>query len=149
MSKQKKPIKYSKTQIDKAGNILRSHKTNTLEYAEARAFVDQWRMSHERPMQRFNVTLRKKRKMIYQDAVVARRLKRLQTIIDKISNRQQDMNLSRMQDVGGVRIVMQNIEQVYRMKRVYQEGSFSYKLKNKLTRDYIEKPQKVVTEVYT
>ena len=28
------------------------------------------------------------------------------------------------------------------MKRVYQEGSFSYKLKNKLTRDYIEKPQK-------
>ncbi len=142
MSKQKKPIKYSKTQIDKAGNILRSHKTNTLEYAEARAFVDQWRMSHERPMQRFNVTLRKKRKMIYQDAVVARRLKRLQTIIDKISNRQQDMNLSRMQDVGGVRIVMQNIEQVYRMKRVYQEGSFSYKLKNKLTRDYIEKPQK-------
>jgi relA/spoT domain protein len=135
----KKP-NYSKSLINKAGDTLRSQQVDSPEYKKALKIVNIWRKSHVYPMQTFNVTLRRKAKAMYSDAIVARRLKRLQTIIDKISNRQGHMALSRMQDIGGVRVIMKDVDQVYKMKGIYTKpGAFTHKLKS--FKDYINTPQ--------
>ena len=46
------------------------------------------------------------------DAIVVQRLKRLESIMGKLE-RFPDMNLYRMQDLGGCRVILDTIEQVY------------------------------------
>ncbi|QCT40678.1 hypothetical protein FBF24_02110 [Candidatus Saccharibacteria bacterium oral taxon 488] len=131
---------YSNGQINRAGDTIRQYGHNSSRSKKALALVNKWRISHEYPMHTFNVTLRRKAKEVCPDAIVARRLKRLQTIIDKISNREQHMSLSRMQDIGGVRAIMQSIKQVQRLHAIYTEpGRFPHKLKT--VHNYIASPQ--------
>lgn len=131
---------YSNRQIDEAGEIIRIHGPRTPQGREVFKVINAWRISHEYPMHTFNVTLRRNAKQVYSDAVVARRLKRLQTIIDKIGNRERHMKLSRMQDIGGVRAIMQNVGQVQQLRNIYLEpGRFPHKLKSE--KDYITSPQ--------
>lgn len=108
---------YSKSEIDRAGRILRESKPGSKRYQAALAMVNDWRTSHAYPMNTFNATLRLKVKR-YKDALVAQRLKRLPTIVNKLS-RQPGMNLSRMQDIGGVRAVVNSIRQVEELQRQY------------------------------
>jgi len=88
------------------------------------------------------MTLRIKALKIYKEAIVARRLKRLETILDKLGSRETSMNLSRMQDIGGVRAVMKDVSQVYELVGQYTEpGRFSHKLR-KPYHDYMAYPKK-------
>ncbi|MDO4712620.1 MAG: RelA/SpoT domain-containing protein [Candidatus Saccharibacteria bacterium] len=131
---------YSNAQIDKAGDTIRKYGYARDQSVGARLVIDEWRIAHEYPMHTFNVTLRRKAKSIYPDAIVARRLKRLHTIIDKISNRQRRMRLSQMQDIGGVRAIMKTIRQVYQLRDIYTEpGRFPHELT--AVHDYIADPQ--------
>lgn len=135
----KKPS-YSKSDLDRAGNSICTLAPESAEYQAAIAMVDEWRASHQYPMQTFNVTLRNHARAIYKQAIVARRLKRMVTIVDKISNRQSAMNLSRMQDIGGVRAIMQSVDQVYKLHAMYLEkGRFPHTLKR--NKDYIREPK--------
>ena len=76
--------------------------------------------------------------------LVARRLKRLNSIELKL-NRFQDMQLDRMQDIAGVRVVFKNLEQVKRfqalMEKTYLKGSRKFQLLNKKTKNYIQNPK--------
>lgn len=131
---------YSNSQIDRAGDVMRQHGYNSKRSKNALDIINEWRISHEYPMHTFNVTLRRKAREIYPDAIVARRLKRLQTIIDKLSNRERHMKLSTMQDIGGIRAIMQNVTQVRQLHDIYTDpGRFPHKLKT--VRDYIISPQ--------
>jgi ppGpp synthetase/RelA/SpoT-type nucleotidyltranferase len=49
-------------------------------------------------------------------AVISQRLKRMATIMDKL-HRHPTMDLSRMQDIGGCRAVVESIEELRRMER--------------------------------
>lgn len=131
---------YSKSEIDRAGILARSSKPGSREYTEAVTKINEWRISHHYPMHTFNMTLRKKAYDIDKDSIVARRLKRLQTILDKIGSRQLNMNLSRMQDIGGVRAIMKDTDQAYRLVNQYVDKKrFAHKLKS--AKDYIKEPK--------
>lgn len=135
----KKP-NISKSQINKAGQDACAHVPHSRKYEESIKVINKWRISHEYPMQTFNVGLRNKARAINKDAIVARRLKRLATILDKIGSRQGNMQLSRMQDIGGVRAIMKDPVEVYALRNIYLEpGRFPHKLKHEY--DYISKPK--------
>ena len=130
---------YSKSVINRAGKDLASGKLKGAEYRSASTIVNAWRTCHAYPINTFNATLRKKTAK-YAGAIVAQRLKRLPTIIDKLQ-RQPHMDLTRMQDIGGVRAIVSNITQLQELRREYEEpGRFSHTLFD--VDDYIAHPKK-------
>ncbi|PID31369.1 hypothetical protein CR983_01510 [Candidatus Saccharibacteria bacterium] len=139
MSFPKKPS-YSKSDIDQAGKAACCSKPGSKAYDDSIKIINEWRVCHEYPMQTFNVSLRRKARVINKDAVVVRRLKRLATILDKIGYRQNAMLLSRMQDVGGVRAIMKTVAEVDKLRNIYLEpGRFPHILKREY--DYIRHPK--------
>ena len=67
--------------------------------------------------------------------IVAQRLKRVPTILDKIKNRQQQMQLGRMQDVGGLRAIVTDIRQLNDLKKKYARLRTKHSLER--VHDYI------------
>lgn len=133
---------YSKNQINHAGEIAAKSSPSSQDYKEAVKIINEWRISHGYPMHTFNISLRKHALLVDKTAIVARRLKRLPTILDKIGKRNTTrMMLSRMQDIGGVRAIMKGIPEVYALYETYTEpGRFTHKLKA-TSKDYIREPK--------
>lgn len=97
---------YSKKQVNKAGDILRGYKRTYDEFLWAKGVLTNWRSSHGYPMNTFQMTLRDKLKIIGANkAIVARRIKRTPSIVNKL-RRFDSMQLARMQDIGGLRAVV-------------------------------------------
>lgn len=74
-------------------------------------------------------------KLEYKDAIIAERLKRLPTIIDKL-HRLPRMRLSSMQDIGGVRVILDDISH---LENFYEEIIKEPGLKS--SKDYLTKPK--------
>lgn len=101
--------------------------------------VDSWRACHAYPLNTFNSTLREKIRKFPNSPIVAQRLKRMPTIIDKLK-RYPQMELTRMQDIGGVRAVMDSTADVYKLATEYKDKSrFAHELVNE--KDYIKNPR--------
>lgn len=73
--------------------------------------VDLWRSLHARPLAKVNVGLRYYVKKVGAEAEVSQRLKRFETIMHKLE-REPTMALSRMEDIGGVRVILPTQQQV-------------------------------------
>lgn len=132
---------YTKGEIDRAGRVASSSEPSSEEFRQAVEIINKWRVGHSYPMHTFNMTLRNKAFAIDKNAVVARRLKRMPTILDKLGSRNTSMNLSRMQDIGGVRAIVSKIDHVYQLAGQYsQQGRFSHKLRVPI-HDYIKQPK--------
>lgn len=128
----------SKSQINRAGHILVDSNSTADQIEDARQVVDQWRACHGYPINTFQSTLRSKVRNFH-NTIVAQRLKRLPTIVDKLK-RYPEMELSRMQDVGGVRVVVGSMAEVRKIELEYRDKS---RFDHELTRsdDYIERPR--------
>jgi len=130
--------KYSKSEISRAGKILISSKPTPKDYSHAIEVVNAWRISHAYPINTFKSSLHKKTKE-YKKPIIAQRLKRLPTIIDKL-NRYPSMELARMQDIGGVRAVVNSIREVRELQIIYQDPTrFTHELVRE--DDYILSPK--------
>jgi ppGpp synthetase/RelA/SpoT-type nucleotidyltranferase len=140
----------SKGQIDKAGQILansKAHFENASstdfpimldEYEWAWVLAARWRACHAYPINTFQATLRNKVRRL-PDNIVAQRLKRMPTIIDKLA-RYPTMALSRMQDIGGVRAILPTVLQAEKLAQDYlNNASFQHELINK--KNYIDGPR--------
>lgn len=106
--------KYSKKQIDKAGKITANVITNSVdvpleELEQAIDTLNNWRSSHAYPLDVITNNLRRNNPR----ALVVQRLKRFESIIGKIK-RFPNMSLYRMQDLGGCRVIVDSIEEVYK-----------------------------------
>lgn len=75
-----------------------------------------WRASHATPLLKANNGLRSMLRSEGCPVEVSQRLKRLNTIIDKLT-REPTMALSRMQDIGGCRAIVDSIEQLRRVEK--------------------------------
>jgi len=129
----------SKKQINKAGKILAENKPNGISIEQAIALVDKWRACHAYPINTFQATLRRKLNKFTNSPIVAQRLKRMPTIIGKLK-KNHSMQLTTMQDIGGIRAVMNSIDDVYKLASEYREESrFAHELKKE--NDYISKPR--------
>ena len=135
--------KFSRSQVNRAGEIL-VHATiqrsprNTPDLAWAKQVLVDWRASHNYPINTFQSTLRKKLGRIDTDALVAQRLKRAPSILQKLQD-QSHIKLARMQDIGGLRAVVADNSKVYRLIENYRRSHFAHELVRE--DDYIEHPK--------
>ncbi|MBF4621121.1 RelA/SpoT domain-containing protein [Clavibacter sp. VKM Ac-2542] len=103
--------KYSKSAVRRAGELLGSGKGSVLTTFQAREIVSNFRSSHAYPLLAITMHVRRYALLVSSEAVVARRLKRLPTILDKLE-RQPRMNVTTMQDLGGCRVVLATVNQI-------------------------------------
>lgn len=106
-----KKVEYTKREINNAGRCIINPDIDDTERKGCIKVIDNWRAAHAFPMNTFAVHLRHLVSPIPQ-AIVVQRLKRLNTIINKL-NRFPDMNLFRMQDLGGCRVILPSVNDVY------------------------------------
>ncbi|STZ13961.1 GTP pyrophosphokinase ywaC [Moraxella caviae] len=113
----------SKKQVQKAGKALAKNTTGQ-EYTDAMAVLSQWRSLHTYPINTFQALLRKKAKD-FKNPIIAQRLKRTPSIITKLQ-RFPNMDLSRMQDIGGLRVIVDSIDDVYRFHQSLINGKHQH-----------------------
>lgn len=133
--------KYKKSQVDKSGEILKKENPSSEEKENALTILNNWRSAHSFPMNTFQTRLRRLSKKIDSDALVVQRLKRVPSIIRKLRRRQTEtMNLSQMQDIGGCRTVLKNVQMVKELTEIYKK-SRGLKHKRVNEKDYIKNPK--------
>lgn len=130
---------YSKTKINSAGDMLADSEASSAEEREwALLVLSNWRACHSYPMNTFQATLRQKLKTIDKKAIVAQRLKRSGSIIQKLQ-RYKDINLARMHDIGGLRSVVSSVSKVRQIEDAYKKAYFEHTLVSSY--DYIASPK--------
>jgi putative GTP pyrophosphokinase len=123
----------SRTSVRRAGEAL---KNPALDQKHALMILSKWRSLHAYPINAFQTLLRKK---VGEKAIIAQRLKRLPSIISKLQ-RFQDMGLERMQDIGGVRIVLPSVKDVYALHDDLLKSRFEHEALLP-PKDYIKTPK--------
>lgn len=99
-------MKISKKQINKAGEIIRNGTVNEKE--QTIELLNLWRSSRMLPLSNIRALVDSRLKKLSINCIVGQRLKRMPSIIGKIT-RFPDMSVSTMQDVGGIRIIVPKI----------------------------------------
>lgn len=124
----------SKGAINRAGDALRAGKLGPGQSD----ILESWRMSHRDVINSFQSLLRARAKNL--DVQVAQRLKRRSTIIDKLS-RHDGMQLARMDDVAGCRLIFPDIKALHEFRSKLHHAKIKHIRKNEKSKyDYIESP---------
>lgn len=135
----------AKNQVDMAGKIIVRGDTdvgwyfdNMDEYFRALSVVNNWRSSHNFPLNTIQNGLRRRAQKIDSNALIAQRIKRLPAITAKLA-RFPTMQLGQMQDIGGCRAVVENVEMV----NALLANSRQSRSKHEIVRvtDYMAKPR--------
>ena len=126
----------SRGRVNRAGDRVR-HATAT---PDDIAVINTWREAHRHVINSFQSILRKRTRGL--DVVVAQRHKRQNTIFDKLT-RLPKMQLSRMDDVAGCRLIFKSIAELRHFRdTLHKRSRFNHKLKNGLDKyDYIAHPK--------
>jgi ppGpp synthetase/RelA/SpoT-type nucleotidyltranferase len=144
---------YGKGQIDRAGEILAKEEDtfetakDFQEYVDAVDIVSNWRTVHSYPLQAMKMTLKRRAKSIDPTAIVSQRLKRFASIMLKLRLSKEaghHPNLSQMQDIGGCRAVMDNVQQVRTLERKFLHAARKNPLRGPeyfKTSDYLTSPK--------
>lgn len=128
----------SNTTLNKIGDSIRNGKYNT-QYGNHTAIeiLDTWREAHGKILDEYyDKCIALTKKIDKNNIIVAQRLKRLPTIIEKL-NRFKNMRLSSMQDIAGIRIIVDGMTQ---LNKIEQEIKNWDNLKR--VSDYIKEPKK-------
>ena len=143
---------YSLAEVDEAGDLIidppllpefdsedweREDFENLQRVQDAYAAIYNFRSSHSFPLNTFQTTLRDKAHKVDPDCIVAQRIKRLPTIITKLSRRK--FKLSEIQDIGGCRAVVSSVPRVRRLVKTYKESDLKHALMEKTTTSRIRK----------
>lgn len=102
---------HSKSAVGRASKVAGKGVGTDEELTEARGIVSNYRSPHAFPLNAVTVTVRKKALQVNSHAVVAQRLKRLPTILDKLK-RIPTMSVTTMHDLGGCRVILSSIDEV-------------------------------------
>lgn len=137
---------HGKGEIDRAGKYMMDWWTNAadLPYVQWRdpfRTVSNWRLCHALPLNVIQAGLRVRIRRIKQNAIVAQRLKRFPSIMNKLV-RESDMKLSQMQDLGGCRAIFSNVESVLAIYHMYYQPELRFSEEGALKcYDYINNPK--------
>ena len=126
----------SRGRVNRAGDRVR-HATAT---PDDIAVINTWREAHRHVINSFQSILRNRTRGL--DVVVAQRHKRQNTIFDKLT-RLPKMQLSRMDDVAGCRLIFKSTAELRHFREtLHRRSRFNHKLKNGLDKyDYIAHPK--------
>lgn len=132
-------LQYSKKRVRRAGELIGRGDGTPLQVKEARDIISNFRSSHSYPLLSVTVHVRMNALAVNPEAVVARRTKRLPTIIDKLE-RHPTMAVDSMQDMGGCRVVLSSVAEVDELVARLENVK---RAKNTIQRkyDYIRGPQ--------
>lgn len=130
--------RYTKGEVTRAGRDLIDPNATFDQTMQALDVMSGWRAAHAYPMHALLMMLRRKSVEIDKKAVVVQRHKRAPSIIDKLARFPQ-MELSRMQDIGGCRAIVSSVRDVERLKEHIQNSSTRHKLHREY--DYIKEPK--------
>lgn len=135
-------MKYSRKKIDKAGHIIAAKNAENLDYAEALAIVDDWRKLHL-PVLEILMTqvLSLLDKNNIKPAFSSQRLKRMDSIQGKLQ-RTPDMGLGGVQDIGGARLVFDDIPTLLKAKECISMAEFDGFSFDHDVYDYVASPKK-------
>jgi ppGpp synthetase/RelA/SpoT-type nucleotidyltranferase len=109
---------HPKGRVDAAGDTLVNPNASLEQKEAALEVINNWRSSHSYPLQSLKMTLRTRALKTDRRAITAQRLKRLSSIAAKL-DRNKNMKLSQMQDIGGCRAVVKGIRQIERVLKRY------------------------------
>ncbi len=133
-----KKLEHSRTKIIKSGKIIKNTNSPAEQVVEATAVTDNWRASHAFPLHVIYMHLRRMTNN-NDNIIVAERLKRLDSIIKKLS-REPSMSLWEMQDLGGCRLIVPKVQDVYSYAEKYNNSRKRHIFQKKY--DYIAEPKK-------
>lgn len=127
---------YSKGEVNRAGDALRSYSADSSGLNHAIGIVDYWRQIHLEP-------LREMMEIIYgysedKDLPVAGRVKKFDTIVDKL-RRIPTVKLSTMYDIAGCRIVVENMVDLEELCSNL-ELSRNYDREKSIKKNYLVRP---------
>lgn len=129
---------FSKSQVNKAGKVILDPTSDFSDFLGAFEIIEHWRSCHGYPVNTFQATLRNKLKLVDSDALVSQRLKRMFSILNKL-HRFPSMNLSRMQDFGGLRAVVGSLQKLRALEANYKKSRFQHELVS--CKDYVMYPK--------
>jgi ppGpp synthetase/RelA/SpoT-type nucleotidyltranferase len=125
----------SKSRVNRAGAAVRAGSPT----AEDLGVIDGWRAAHRAVLNTFQAILRTRTRST--DVTVAQRHKRKSTIFGKL-DRFPKMELSRMDDVAGCRLIFQSVDKLYEFRDAFLEARFNHQRRNAVDRyDYIKHPK--------
>ena len=125
----------SRSRVNRAGIAIRGGNP-----AEADLVVlDEWRAAHRAVLNTFQAILRTRTRG--SRIAVAQRHKRKSTIVGKLQ-RYPSMQLSRMDDVAGCRLIFKTLGDLYDFREEFHEARFHHERKNEIDKyDYIKRPK--------
>ncbi len=129
---------FKKGEVDRAAKLILTKGGSENEMSRAYEVVNNWRASHYYPLNTFKVTLRRYASELDEGFLVAQRIKRLSSIEHKLE-RFKTLRLSQMQDIGGCRAILSNINQVYALTNRYAQSELRH-IKDDVD-DYIAHPK--------
>lgn len=125
----------SKSRVNRAGDNVR----NNCASADDLSVIDEWRAAHKIVLNTFQASLRTRTR--YKNIVVAQRHKRRNTIFNKLL-RQPSMELSRMDDIAGCRLIFESVADLKKFRESFHKARFKHKRKNDSDKyDYIKRPK--------
>lgn len=113
----------SKSRVNKAGNCVRDRSATK----EDLDIIETWRAAHRGVLNTFQAILRTRTK--HTDITVAQRHKRKNTIFNKL-RRFPSMNLARMDDVAGCRLIFKSVEELNSFREGFHKARFKHKRRN-------------------
>jgi putative GTP pyrophosphokinase len=126
----------SKSRVNKAGERIRAHDPNP----EDLRVIEEWRSAHRAVLNTFQAILRERARG--KNVTVAQRHKRKRTIFDKLE-RLPKMELSRMDDVAGCRLIFRKVRDLYAFRKEFHAARFNHKLRNSIDKyDYLKRPKR-------
>lgn len=135
---------YSRSEINRAGDVIINEDSSEEQINKAREILENWRAIHAYPMHIFKKRLKDKALLVDKNALTVQRLKRVPAIIKKLQRkyggRPPTMKLSQIQDIGGCRAVLANVNSVRQLcEKYYLKGDLKHKRVN--IKDYITNPK--------
>lgn len=125
----------SKKRVTRAGDAVRTGTAS----AEDLGVIEQWRAAHRAVLNTFQAILRGR--LRGKNVIVAQRHKRKNTIFDKLQ-RLPGMQLARMDDVAGCRLIFRNLKELHRFRTDFHAARFNHKMRNDPGKyDYIAHPK--------
>jgi ppGpp synthetase/RelA/SpoT-type nucleotidyltranferase len=125
----------SKGRVNRAGDAVRAGTAT----AEELVTIDEWRAAHRAVLNTFQAILRARTRG--EPIIVAQRHKRRRTIFDKLT-RLEKMQLARMDDVAGCRLIFESIDALYAFREHFHRAKFKHERRNPLDKyDYIKAPK--------
>jgi ppGpp synthetase/RelA/SpoT-type nucleotidyltranferase len=141
---QKRPLNYTKGEINRAGDSIR-HGINGDKRVDAIKKIQSFREYHLYPLMLLKNHLSRTANRVGKKVIVARRLKRLPTIINKLERPTLDggmansIRITAMQDIAGCRAIVKNTKQLFDLKARLESSTSVHQITN--TRDYLTCPK--------